>query len=81
MGHDARPEDDGLPAVAAEQLDPAVIQAGILRYGSVIVRDLVDRAEAERLAAGIDRVFEARDASAGGATSSETTTWFDPFLA
>lgn len=50
-----------LPEIPAAQLTPELVRAGILRDGCLLVRGLVDRDEALRLAMGIDRSFDERE--------------------
>jgi len=56
------PADDGLPAVAASELSAPVIRGAFLTHGCLIVRGLVAPSRAAELRAGIDHVFEGRDA-------------------
>ena len=63
---DALPEADGLPEIAAADVTPELLRAGILRDGCVLVRGLVDRDAALELAAMIDRGFAERAALEGG---------------
>lgn len=72
-------DDMQLPTVPAAELGPEVIADGVLRHGCVLVRGLVPTERAEKLVAGIDKVFEGRDAHAAGAPVEETTPWFEPF--
>ena len=68
------PEAEGLPDIAAADLTPEQLRAGILRDGCVLVRGLVPRDAAEALARGIDRSFAERergDAAAPG--------WYEEF--
>jgi Phytanoyl-CoA dioxygenase (PhyH) len=51
---------DGLPDIAAADLTPELIRAGILRDGCLLVRGLVDRAAALSFAEQIDRAFAER---------------------
>jgi hypothetical protein len=55
------PAGDPLPEVAAAELTPGLIRAGILRDGCLLVRGLVDRERALRLADEIDRAFAQRE--------------------
>jgi Phytanoyl-CoA dioxygenase (PhyH) len=68
-----------LPTVSADGLSAETIADGVLRHGCLLVRGLVPPDRTESLIAGIDRVFEGRDAHAAGAPSEETTPWFEPF--
>ena len=58
------PQDTNLPEVPASELTPGLIRAAILRHGAILVRGLVDRDAALRLAEEIDQAFEARDSLA-----------------
>jgi hypothetical protein len=49
-----------LAEVSPADLSPGVLRAGILRSGCVLVRGLVDRPSAERIAREIDRAFKER---------------------
>src|SRR4051794_2504646 len=55
------PESAELPGVAPEDLTPELVRAGILRDGCVLVRGLVPRERAVRLAEEIDRSFAERE--------------------
>lgn len=74
-------DSQGVPSVAAEDLSPAAITEAILGHGCLIVRGLVDDERVTELKAGIDRVFDGRDAHAEGVPVEETTPWFEPFVA
>src|SRR5579875_798633 len=59
------PDFDALPAgqlpeVTRDQLTPALVRAGILRHGCLLVRGLVPRADAVHFAQEIDRLFDER---------------------
>lgn len=71
------PAADGLPEIAAADLTPEILRAGILRDGCVLVRGLVDRDRALAFAEQIERTFAACDASAAGGTPPEG--YFEPF--
>jgi Phytanoyl-CoA dioxygenase (PhyH) len=58
---DRLPDPDPLVQIPATELTPGVLRAGILRAGCVLVRGLVERAVALRLAERIDRAFAERD--------------------
>jgi hypothetical protein len=72
-------DEMGLAAISAADLSPEAIADGVLRHGCLLVRGLVPPERTEKLVAGIDRVFEGRDAHASGAPIEETTPWFEPF--
>jgi hypothetical protein len=75
----ALPEAEGLPDVAAADLTPELLRAGILRDGSVLVRGLIDRDEALGLAGEIDRAFAERErADAGEAPAPGYYQEFEP---
>src|SRR5947207_5988913 len=65
------PDSQGLPNIAREDLTPGLLRAGILRDGCLLVRGLVDRAEAARFAGQIDRSFTERDRHDEGQTAAE----------
>lgn len=54
------PDAEGLAVVEAGELNGGVVRGGINRHGYVLVREMVGRAEAERLAEGVDSAFAAR---------------------
>lgn len=58
---DRLPDTGTLPDIAAGDLTPELLRAGILRDGCLLVRGLVDRASAERFAEQIDRSFTQRE--------------------
>lgn len=58
---DRLPGAGTLPEIAAEDVTPELLRAGILRDGCLLVRGLVDRASAERFAEQIDRSFAQRE--------------------
>ena len=51
----------GLAELDPAELTPEAVRGAILGHGCVLVRRLIARDAAERLAEGIDRVFDARD--------------------
>jgi hypothetical protein len=58
---DRLPEEGELPEFRADELTPGLVRAAILRDGCILVRGLVDRAEALRFADGIDTAFAERE--------------------
>jgi hypothetical protein len=60
--------ESGLPEIAAADLTPGLIRAGILRDGCVLVRGLVPRERALHFAGLIDRAFEERERHDSGST-------------
>lgn len=58
---DRLPGGAGLPEIATADATPELLRAGILRDGCLLVRGLVDRADAVRFAEQIDRAFAERD--------------------
>jgi hypothetical protein len=76
-----------LPAVSAEQVTPALMRAGILRDGCLLVRGLIDRDRALGFAAQIDRAFVERDSFDEGGEAADgyyeeftPHSRFDPYL-
>jgi hypothetical protein len=57
----ALPDEPGLAELSKEQLTPGLVRAGILRDGCALVRELIPRTDAVRLAGLIDRAFAERD--------------------
>ena len=66
----ALPTADGLPEIAAADLTPGLLRAGILRDGCLLVRGLIARDAALQLAAGIDRSFAERERALAGGTAA-----------
>jgi hypothetical protein len=58
---DQLPPGDPLPEIAAAELTPGLIRAGVLRDGCLLVRGLVPRERAEAMAKQIDRAFAERE--------------------
>jgi hypothetical protein len=54
------PDDGTLPEIAAAELSPPLLRAGILRDGCLLVRGLMDRDRALDFALQIDAAFEER---------------------
>ena len=52
---------DPLPEFTREELTPALLRAALLRDGCALVRELVPRDDALRVAAGIDRAYSERE--------------------
>jgi hypothetical protein len=63
----AKPAPDGpvgsgpVPEVSPSELSPGVLRAAILQAGCLLVRELIPRRSAERLAGQINRAFEHRE--------------------
>ena len=74
---DRLPEADGLPDIAAADLTPGLLRAGILRDGSLLVRGLVPREEASAFANEIDRSFAERDRHDNGGSADDG--YYDEF--
>jgi hypothetical protein len=64
-------EAEVLPEFARDELTPGLLRAGILRDGCLLVRGLVDRDDALRFAAQIDRAFAERDRQLAGEPAAE----------
>jgi hypothetical protein len=60
------PAGDPLPEIAMADLTPGLIRAGILRDGCLLVRGVVERQRALRMADEIDRAFAQRERSEAG---------------
>jgi hypothetical protein len=56
----ALPNGSPLPEIERGELTPALLRAGILRHGCVLVRGLIDRGRAVEIARQIDRSFKER---------------------
>ena len=67
----SRGEQSRIPEVRPEGLTPEVLRAAILDSGCLLVRGLMDRDEALRIADEIDRAFEVRLGLAPGETDAE----------
>jgi hypothetical protein len=65
------PAADPLPEIAAADLTPGLLRAGILRDGCLLARGLVPREQALRLAKQIDRAFDERERHEDGASAAE----------
>jgi Phytanoyl-CoA dioxygenase (PhyH) len=74
---DAPLPTEGPMEVAASALTPAVLRAGILRHGHLLVRGLVSRARVARLRDGIDQAFRAQELISGLGITPETAPWYD----
>jgi hypothetical protein len=67
---DALPDGD-LPEVTPAELTPELLRAAIVSRGALLVRGLIDPAEAKRLAGEIDQAFEAHEAHKDGGPVAE----------
>ncbi|MSO42443.1 MAG: hypothetical protein EXQ70_11225 [Solirubrobacterales bacterium] len=74
---EALPDGDPLPELNPGALNPAVLRAGILTHGCVLVRNLVPGKEALALARLIEDSFGARDALEAGGEAREGL--YEPF--
>jgi hypothetical protein len=74
----ALPAGDPLPEIPAAALEPGLIRAGILRDGCLLVRGLVDRDRALKLAGEIDRAFDQRERFEAG--KSIKPGYYEEFL-
>jgi hypothetical protein len=71
--------DQGLVEIAAADLTPEAVAAGIIGHGALLVRGLITDAEVATLVDAIDRGFAAADARAAGTPLADTATWYRPF--
>jgi len=65
-----------IPEISANRLDAGILAAGIFHHGSVIVRNLVDRTQAQALAKDIDEVLAAQHQYLHG--DRNTAPWYAP---
>jgi hypothetical protein len=65
------PGADGLPEIAAADVTPELLRAGILRDGCLLVRGLADRDAALAFAGLIDRCFAERERFDAGDTAAD----------
>ena len=72
------PDSDSLPDIAAADLTPELIRAGILRDGAVLVRGLIPRERALAFAAEIDTAFAERDSH--DESRPHAREYYDEFL-
>lgn len=70
---------DGLPEVGPGDVTPELLRAAMLRNGALLIRGLIDREDALRLADKIDRAFEAREAKKAG--EAPDPGYYSPFTA
>jgi hypothetical protein len=70
---------EGLPEVTTDELTPELLRAAVLRNGALLIRGLIDPAEATRLADKIDGAFEAREAKQAG--DEPDPGYYAPFVA
>jgi hypothetical protein len=76
---DQLPQAQPVPEVSAEHLTSGLVRAGILRNGCLLVRGLVPRDAALRLAERIDRGFEEREHhDSGGSAAAGYYEEFSP---
>src|ERR1700730_4141300 len=67
------------PEIGPEQLTPETLGAGILHYGSLLVRHLITAEQAACLVRGIDQAFEDCQRHTSGDDKSAATAWYDRF--
>lgn len=58
-------DDQGLASIAPGELDGAIVRGGILEHGYVLVRGMVERDDALRMADRIEDAFSARENGGG----------------
>jgi Phytanoyl-CoA dioxygenase (PhyH) len=68
---DRLPKAETLPEIRGEDVTPELVRAGILRDGCLLVRGLINREEALRFAAQIDRSFAERERLEAGESPAE----------
>jgi hypothetical protein len=68
-----------IPEVARADLTVERLRSGITNHGSLIVRALANRKQAEKLRGDIDKALAAYDARANGVDSPDLAGWFEPF--
>jgi hypothetical protein len=68
-----------LAEVRRTELSAALLRAGIIRDGCVLVRDLIDRDDALALAAAVERSFDERDQAVEGFACDDD--YYSPFEA
>jgi hypothetical protein len=68
---DRLPHAETLPEIPRDEVTPELLRAGILRDGCLLVRGLIDRDEALRFAAQIDRSFAERERLDAGESPAE----------
>jgi Phytanoyl-CoA dioxygenase (PhyH) len=68
---DSLPSAEVLPEIAAADVTPELLRAGILRDGCLLVRGLVERDAALRFAEQIDRAYAEREKAADGQQPAE----------
>jgi hypothetical protein len=64
------------PEISPARLTTETLGAGILRYGSLLVRNLISAEQAARLVQGIDQAFADCERHAGGYNETATTAWY-----
>src|SRR5687768_14033845 len=69
----------GPPEVSARELTVDALRSAIVHHGCLLVRGLIDRARADEIARGIDRVLDADLAFADGAPPRHDAPWYVPF--
>jgi hypothetical protein len=70
---------DGLPELSPAEVTPELLRAAVLRNGALLIRGLIDPAEATRMAEKIDLAFEAREAKKAG--DQPDPGYYTPFTA
>jgi len=70
---------NGIPEIHKAAVSAEVIRDGVLTRGSIIVRGLLSKVEADRLRATIDMAYQQHDRAMDGAPRKVTTPWFAPF--
>ncbi|CAN5504786.1 hypothetical protein BH23ACT3_BH23ACT3_01350 [soil metagenome] len=70
---------DGVPELAANDLDADALRAGVFGRGAIVARGLLDAAQVSLLADSVDRAFAGYDRSSHGKRVNTDDPWFAPF--
>jgi hypothetical protein len=68
-----------LPEITRSELDARTLANGVVGSGSLIVRGLLDAAEAQSLRQTVDSVLSAREAVRNGDSQPGNVAWFDRY--
>lgn len=76
---DPFPECEGIPEIACSDLNAEVMQGAILHHGSVLVRGVLERQEAQDITSDIDCVLDALGRRLQDTHKEDDAVWFTPF--